>query len=167
MPRKLYSTLFAERVKALRENKGKLLYFGRGTPPPEFLGRVFTDMYEEVRRSSRADTIKRIFSDCDLELNNPFHWAYALRLFCDLHYLRSQSRKTTRSKFLEMLKRDRADVLTKYPHATQHEQARQLRAKFPDRYGEFKNENSLRRLFTQKPPRKPTKKSKKLRFTEV
>src|ERR1700704_4177457 len=91
MPRKAYAQLFDERTKALRENRNKMIYWGRELPTAIFLGHVFVDLYKEIEAKSNKDSIKRLFRECQLDLDNPFHWVYALRLFCDLHYSRKQT----------------------------------------------------------------------------
>lgn len=161
MTKKQYATLFKERVEALRESERKMIYLGTEPPTAEFLGHVFVDIYKEIKAKRNDDTIKRIFRECRLDLDNPFHWVYALRLFCDLHYGRKQTTEWKRTpQFMATLQQDRAEILKKIPGATQLKQAERMIAAFPERYGRYEDANSLRRLFAHKvrTGRKSTKK---------
>jgi hypothetical protein len=164
MPRKPYAQLFDEGKKALAENRGKKIHVRREPPSATILGHVFVDLYEELKAKPRNDTVKRLFRECELDLDNPFHWIYALRLFCDLHYHRKQTEEWKRTpKFIATIQQDRATVLKKIPGASQIKQAERMIADFPERYGNYDNANSLRRLFSHKTKPKRSKSKKKAR----
>jgi hypothetical protein len=140
-----------------------MLYWGKGTPDISTLGDVFLHVCDMIE--SDDGSIVDAFEACDLDLDNPFHWGYLLRILCDLHFSsRKKSKLKLTNAFIERLQQDRVDILKKRPDANQMEQATLLIKQLPDRYADYKNANSLRRIFP-KEQRKRRTGSKKGRKT--
>lgn len=134
MPRKNYADLFKTGTRALRESRDVMLYSGTGPPGIDTLGDVFQHVYRGIEKEEES-SIKRAFADCDLSLDNPFHWADLLRVMCDLHYgpQRNEGKKTRTPAFYEQLRTDRLSLAAQ-GCSGQSAQARKLRNIFPTRY---------------------------------
>jgi hypothetical protein len=149
MTRKPYFEIVQKRVASLREGSDKMMRTGTilGKEPPgiEELGDVFQHVYTTIEGENDS-SIVRAFEACELDLDNPFHWADLLRALCDLHFSSRRSAKLKLTPaFFETLQQDRAHIRKEYP--TQLEQAKRLMTLFPVRYGHYDNANSFRRVF--------------------
>jgi hypothetical protein len=152
MPRKPYHQIVKRRVAALRVDDSVML--GPDAPTAIVVGQTFEHVYTSIRDQGDSPIV-RAFVACDLELNNPFHWANLLEVFCNLHFSpRKQVIKIRTKEFVAQLQRDRALVAQRFPNAkTQMDQAKRLRQEFKERYGSY-HPNSLRRLFKSNRSRK-------------
>ena len=134
MARKKYADLIQKRVHALRVSRDVMLYLGDDTPNINVLGDVFQRVYLGIEDQDES-SIKRAFTECDLSLDNPFHWADLLRVLCDLHFgpKRNEGKKKRTVEFFEQLKEDRL-FLAVQGCSGQTAQARKLKEEFPGRY---------------------------------
>lgn len=152
MPRKPYHQIVKNRVAALRVDNSVML--GPDKPIAIVLGEVFEHVYSNILDQDDSPIV-RAFDACDLEINNPFHWANLLEVFCDLHFSpRKQEVKIRTREFLAQLQQDRAFVAQNFREdKTQAAQAKRLCQEFKERYGSYEP-SSLRRLFASNRARK-------------
>jgi hypothetical protein len=149
MSRKRYQKRLNENVHAFQTAGKKMVRFGAGPPSREELGEVFEHVYSGIESDS-AGPIARAFNEYELDLANPFHWAHLLEILCDLHFNKKPRKRKLDEAFHRQLATDRALVKQNQPEFTQLEQAAYLRRKFPQRYGDYKSAESLRRVFSAK-----------------
>jgi hypothetical protein len=163
MTRKPYADLIKERVGALSESKDVMLYWGEGRPSTSTLGHVFEHVYMKIE-AKRKNPIMRAFRDCDLDLDNPFHWADLLRVLCDLHFAprKNPGKRKRTPEFFRALRHDRTSVVKKHGRVGQSAQARLLASEFPERYGKQKYKfKTLLRIIQEKDSKARAKKRRK------
>jgi hypothetical protein len=143
MTRKPYAQLVKERVAMLSASEEKMLRWGKSPPGIEELGDVFQHVYQGIE--SEDSPIMRAFRDCDLDIDNPFHWADLLKVLCDLHFADKKKPKprVRTTEFFAVLKKDRAS-LRRQGVIKPSAQAAKLLSGFDGRYSLFKSKTLLR-----------------------
>lgn len=130
-----------------------MIRLSRDPPTIREFGNVFEHVYQTIL-SERHSSVRHAFRQCNLDLDNPFHWADLLRALCDLNFTIEQNVNQTRTPaFIKQLTRHRAYIRAKFPKLKSEDQAKKMKAEFPDEYG-YLEIASIRRLFYSRPKRK-------------